>query len=140
MRGARHFKELDIWQLADQIRTIALTLTSRPAFASDLKLQSQTEDAANSVCRNIAEGFGCDHPEFARFLVIARRSLNELQDSMRAAELKKHITATDWAPIRVLMRRLFPALGSFLAYLRRTPDYGKPPPEARRRRRPPEKP
>jgi four helix bundle protein len=126
VRGARHFTELDIWQLADQIRAELFGLTSRPAFARDLKARSQADDAANSVCRNIAEGFGCEHTEFARFLVIARRSLNELQDTLRGAELKGYVTAQDCAPIRMLLRRLFPALSSMLAYLRRTPDYGKP--------------
>jgi hypothetical protein len=29
----------------------------------------------NSVCRNVAEGFGCEsHVEFARFLKISRRA------------------------------------------------------------------
>ena len=122
MRGARHFTELDIWQIADQIRIETFKLTARPAFARDLKAKSQADDAINSACRNIAEGFGCGHIEFARFLVISRRSLNELQDAMRGAELKGYVTAADWAPIRTLLRRLFPAMSSLIAYLRRTPD------------------
>ena len=53
-------------------------------------LKSQIEGAVNSVCRNIAEGFGCGtHAEFARFLGISRRSLNELQDALRGALLKR---------------------------------------------------
>ena len=55
MRGARHFEELIVWQLSDQLRAETFKLTSRPAFARDLKLHSQTEDAVNSVCRNISE-------------------------------------------------------------------------------------
>jgi four helix bundle protein len=125
MRGARHFTELDIWQIADQIRIETFKLTARPAFARDLKPQSQADDAVNSVCRNIAEGFGCGHTEFARFLVISRRSLNELQDTMRGAELKGYVTPADWAPIRTLLRRLFPAMSSLIADLRRTPDPGE---------------
>ena len=125
MRGARHFTELDIWQIADQIRVETFKLTERPAFARDLKAKSQADDAVNSVCRNIAEGFGCGHTEFARFLVISRRSLNELQDTMRGAELQGYVTTADWAPIRALLRRLFPAMSSLIAYLRRTPDPGR---------------
>ena len=86
MAGARHFTELIVWQLADELRRATLALTDRPAFRRDLKLHSQTEDAVNSACRNMAEGFGCEtHREFARFLRIARRSLNELQDAYEAA-------------------------------------------------------
>ena len=126
MPGARHFSELLIWKLADELRIEIFKLTSRPAFVRDLKAHSQAEDAANSVCRNIAEGFGCEtHREFARFLSISRRSLNELQDSLRAAELKRYVTTADCVPARILFRRLYPALNRFLAYLRRTPEHGR---------------
>ena len=67
----------------------------------------QVEDAANSVCRNIAEGFGCEtHIEFARFLEIARRSLNEVQDSLHGAQLKEYVTVAEIAPIRSLSGRI----------------------------------
>jgi len=67
MRGARRYQDLIVWQLADQVRVLVFKLTERERFARDFKLHSQTEDALNSVCRNIAEGFGCKHKEFARF-------------------------------------------------------------------------
>ena len=67
MRGARHVTELDIWQIADQLRIETFKLTARPAFARDLKTKSQADDAVNSVCRNIAEGFGCGHIELRGF-------------------------------------------------------------------------
>jgi four helix bundle protein len=126
MTGAKHFKELISWQLADQLRVEIFKFTSRPAFVRDLKLHSQTEDAVNSVCRNISEGFGGSHAEFARFLRISRRSMNELQDAFRAAELKNYVTPADLAPSRRLMRRLYKALGRFIAYLDTTPDPPKP--------------
>jgi four helix bundle protein len=59
VRGAKRYRDLIGWQLADQIRVLVFKLTERACFARDLKLHSQTEDAVNSVCRNIAEGFGC---------------------------------------------------------------------------------
>lgn len=121
MAGARHYKELIAWQLADQIRVETFKLTRRGEFARDFRHQSQAEDAVDSVCRNIAEGFGCEsHAEFARFLEIARRSLNELTDSLRSAELKGYVSPTDLLPIHDLARREFPALGNLMAYLRRT--------------------
>ena len=123
MRGARHFSELVVWQLADEIRVEMLKLTARAGFAQDLRLRSQAEDAINSACRNIAEGFGCDtHGEFARFLSFSRRSLNEVQDALRGALLKRYVAPADCAPIRMLLRRLYPAIGRFIAYLKRTPD------------------
>jgi four helix bundle protein len=125
--GARHFSELVIWQLADQVRVEIFRLTAKPDFNRDLRARSQAEDAANSVCRNIAEGFGCDHLEFARFLVISRRSLNELQDILRGVQLKGYIVPNDIVPIGALMRRLYPALSGMLAHLRRTANSRKRP-------------
>ena len=122
MAGARRHEELIAWQLADQIRIHVFDLTARDGFARDLKLRSQTEDAANSVCRNIAEGFSCKHVEFARFLKISRRSLNELRDAFRGAQLKKYVTASDCEPIATLSRRLYRAFSRLIAYLESTPD------------------
>jgi len=122
MAGAKRHEDLVAWQLADQIRVHVFDLTKRDGFAKDLKLRSQTEDAANSVCRNIAEGFSCKHVEFARFLRISRRSLNELRDAFRGAQLKQFVTASDCAPIATLSRRLYPAFGRLIAYLESTPD------------------
>jgi four helix bundle protein len=122
MAGATRHEELIAWQLADQIRIHVLDLTKHDGFAKDLKLRSQTEDAANSVCRNIAEGFSCKHIEFARFLKISRRSLNELRDAFRGAQLKQYVTTSDYAPIETLSRRLYRAFSRLIAYLETTPD------------------
>ena len=92
-------------------------LTARPSFAADFKMKSQGEDAANSVCRNIAEGFGCEtHAEFARFLEISRRSLNEVHDVLHGAQLKEYVTASELAPIRSLSNRIYPAFSRLLVY------------------------
>ena len=124
MRGARHYSELTVWKLADELRVETLKLTSRPAFARNLKAQTQAEDAVNSICRNIAEGFGCEtHGQFAWYLRVSRRSLNELQDALRGAEQKGYVTSDDRTSTRSLTRRLYPALNRFIAYLDSTPDY-----------------
>ena len=115
---ARHFSELIIWQLGDELRQHVFALTKKRPFAADLKLRSQLDDAADSVCRNIAEGFACkSDKEFARFVRIGRRSLNEVQDGFHSALLKRYVTAGDLAPARLLMRRLYPAIASFLRKL-----------------------
>jgi len=86
MEPVNHYSKLFVWKVGDQIRQDVAKLTSRPAFARDLKAQGQADDAANSICRNIAEGFACDtHKDFARYLGYSRRSLNELRDAMRGA-------------------------------------------------------
>jgi four helix bundle protein len=123
MAGARHFSQLVAWQLADALRVEILKLTQGTACASDWKFRQQLEDAIDSVCRNIAEGFGADtHGQFAWFLRIARRSLNEVRDALRSALLKRHTTPADLSPAFDLIRRLYPALNNFIAYLEATPD------------------
>jgi len=122
MGGAKRYEDLIVWQLADRIRVLAFKLTERDCFVRDLKLHSQTEDAVNSVCRNIAEGFGCKHKEFARFLEISRRSLNEVRDSFRTAQLKRYVTAPEYEPIWRLAHRLYRAYAGLIYYLRTTAD------------------
>jgi len=120
MAGARHYSQLVSWQLADALRIVTFKCTRRPPFATDFKHRSQTEDAIDSVCRNIAEGFGCaSHAEFARYLEISRRSLNELCDCLRSAQLKGYLAANERPDVDALTRRLYPALSNFIAYLKR---------------------
>jgi four helix bundle protein len=122
MSPVRHFSQLIVWRLAEEIRIKVFELTAKPSFAADFKAKSQGEDAANSVCRNIAEGFGCEtHAEFARFVEISRRSLNEVHDVLHGAELKEYVTASELAPIRSLSNRIYPAFSRLLAYLRSAP-------------------
>jgi len=121
MAGARHFTQLVCWQLADALRRETFDLTRRQSFARDLRHKSQAEDAIDSVCRNIAEGFGCaSHAEFARYLEISRRSLNELQDSIHSAQLKGYVSSQESDEMHKLTKRLYPALSRLIAYLRRT--------------------
>lgn len=92
MPGATHFSKLICWQLADELRRETLKLTTRLPFERDFKFRSQTEDAIDSVCRNIAEGCGYEsHGEFARYLEISRSSLNELRDCLRSAHVKGYV-------------------------------------------------
>jgi four helix bundle protein len=129
MGGARHFQELIVWQLADALRRQLVRLTRRPAYNGRRRLREQTEDAADSVCRNISEGFGADtHAQFAWFLRISRRSLNELQDAILSAQQKGMLSAADVMPLRALMKRLFPALNRFIAHLERNPARRNRPP------------
>jgi four helix bundle protein len=123
MAGARHFSQLIAWQLADALRVEILKLTQGTPCATDWKFRQQLEDAIDSVCRNIAEGFGADtHGQFAWFLRISRRSLNEVRDALRSLLLKRHATAADLSPAFDLIRRLYPSLNNLIAYLELTPD------------------
>jgi hypothetical protein len=49
MRPARHYSDLIVWQLGEEIRIEVFGLTARRRFDADLKVKSQARDAANSV-------------------------------------------------------------------------------------------
>jgi len=117
--GARHFRELIVWQLSNQLRVEVFQITKRACVQRDLKLRSQLDDAIDSVCRNIAEGFSGTDGQFARHLRISRSSLNEVQDEILSACLKGYVTDADLVPARRLMRRIFPALSSLIRHLDR---------------------
>src|SRR5687768_6705883 len=131
MVGAKHFSELISWQLADQLRVEVFKFTGRPGFVRDLKLHSQTEGRGQFDLQKHQRRIRVRSREFARFLRISQRSMNELQDAFRAAELKRYVTADDLSASRQLMRRLYKALSRFIAYLDTTPD----PPEPKRPRK-----
>jgi four helix bundle protein len=58
-----------------------IQLTERDGIRSDGDFCGQARRAANSACRNLAEGFWrYSHREFAHFVNIARGSLGELLD------------------------------------------------------------
>ena len=122
MSGARRYQDLIVWRLGDELRVLVFTFTERAAWQRNQRLHSQTEDAVNSVCRNIAEGFGCKHKEFARYLQISRRSLNELGDAFRTAHLKGYVTAHEAESVWRLSHRMYPAYAGLIHHLLTTPD------------------
>jgi four helix bundle protein len=123
MRAARRYEELVVWQLADELRKQVTGLTSRPQYAVRARrLREQTDDALDSVCRNVAEGFGADtHGQFAWFLRVSRRSLKEAQDALHSARQKGILTDRDLQPIHTLVRRTIPALNNLIRYLEKNP-------------------
>jgi four helix bundle protein len=118
MAGARDHTELVCWQLANELCLVTFALTERPPWSRDFRLRSQTDDAASSVRRNIAEGFGRrSHREFARFLEISLSSLNEYRDCLLEAEQKHYATSEQLATARSLIKRTSVASARLRRYL-----------------------
>jgi four helix bundle protein len=132
--------DLVAWRVADNLRVVVVTVTTLPSFASDAKFRRQVEDAADTVCREIAEGVACQSDlDFARSLELARRSLDDLLDAMNSAASKRFVTIDDTRPIHTLARRLYPALADLMTSLRAPlaparAASGEPPHQSRRRR------
>lgn len=126
--GRRASGRLLVWQLADQLRTEVFKVTARDAFDADHKLRTQTDDAVDAICRNIAEALGTDRDrDFARFVRLARSSVNDVQDALRRAQMKKMAADADVRHVRELLSRLYPALSSLLTESSRTSNQGRRP-------------
>jgi four helix bundle protein len=130
--GARDHVELDAWKLADQVRDIVDRLLGRPAFNGRPKLREQLREAAESPCPNIAEGFSRYFPrDFARFLRIAKGSLNEVIEHSYRAKALNLITEEEFNSVRSLARRARGAITQLVLYL----ETAEPPPPPRHRPR-----
>ncbi len=106
MAGARHFRELTCWQLAYELKLEMYRLADQPHVKRDVRFYDQIRDAAASAPRNIAEGFGRrTHVEFARFLDIARGSLNESQNHLQDAVDRHDLDAAEFKRLNSLSER-----------------------------------
>jgi four helix bundle protein len=120
MAGARHFRELDCWQLATELKLLLYELAERPSVKRDFKFYDQLRDAAASAPRNIAEGFGRrTDDDFAHYLDIARGSLNECQNHLQDAIHRGYLNADDAQGINALAARTTGAVAGLQRWLRR---------------------
>ena len=118
MAGARQYDELEVWQLAAQLRRRVQALTAADWPARDVTLRDQLMAAAASAPSNIAEGFGHFNPrQFARFTRIARGSLVETRNHLDDAAERGLISPADAAELRTLTSRAIGATTAFLRYL-----------------------
>jgi len=128
--GVRHFRDLEAWQLADRVRRAFLELTSREEIKGDVDFCSQANRAANSACKNTAEGFNrFQHPDFARFVNIAKSSLAELLDSTDEALEKHYSEQAEYRSLNELIEQAKACSTGLHQYLASTPT-----PKPRRQR------
>jgi four helix bundle protein len=118
---ANHFSELICWQLGRDLRKEVFRLSASRRLVVDLKFRSQLNDAASSVCANIAEGFGRrSHKDFAHFLDISRSSVNEVENRLMEAVERQYVSQSDIAEALPLVIRVRASTSRLMAYLCRT--------------------
>ena len=120
---ARHYKELECWQLAHELKCEVFAFTAQLPTKADRDFCQDIRASARSAPSNISEGFGRGtHRDFAHFLSIARASLmetdNHLQDALDCA----YITHAEHTRLSTLADRALKATTSLQSYLLRTPD------------------
>jgi four helix bundle protein len=105
-RILKSHRDLDVWRLAMDMVVDVYAMTRLLPESEKFGLVSQMRRAAVSVPANIAEGAARGSPaEFARFLMIARGSL---------AEIETHVELTE----RLLLLRRHPELDRTIVRVR----------------------
>jgi four helix bundle protein len=116
--GASRYDELIVWQLANELLQKVLALTAAGPVSRDFKFRDQLRDAAASVTRNVAEGFGRGgDAEFAAFLRTARGSLTETHTSLRDGQGRGYFTEAQTDDLQRLARRAAKAATGLIRYL-----------------------
>ena len=118
---AKSFRELVVWQLAFELKSQVIALLQNGPASKDFRFRDQLADAARSVPANIAEGFGRFNPaDIARFVDIARGSLDETENRLRDGVDSRYFNAEAVAPLIRLTARCRIALDRWHTYLRST--------------------
>ena len=118
MSGVKRYEDLIAWQLAYELQRAVSALTATGAVSTDFKFRDQVRDSSSSATRNIAEGFARWAPaEFARFLRIARGSLNETHNSVRDGRDRGDFMAEDADRMQLVAGRAAKAITGLIRYL-----------------------
>ena len=95
------FEKLDVWQLSVVFADYILSVLEDFPPNRHIRLVSQMESAAASICQNIAEGKGRQYPkEFIQFLYIAEGSLFEVLTLTELFKRRDLFTADQFVNIR----------------------------------------
>ena len=117
--GARHFTELECWQLANELKRAIYQVSEQPIVKRDTKYYEQIRDAAAGAPRTIAEGFARrTHADFARFLDMARASLTECQNHLLDGIDRGYIKRDECDGMVALAKRACGAVAALQRYLR----------------------
>jgi four helix bundle protein len=119
MRGAKSCEELDIYQLAVEIRRLVIRFTSAEPVSRDFKFVQQIRDAARGAPRNIAEGFSrCAPGDFHRFLSYAKASLAETRNHVVDGFESGYLDQKLRDELLALIRRTIAGIDGLMRYLR----------------------
>lgn len=120
MATIKRSEDLQSGQKARLLANAIYDMTSVPAFARDLNLRGQVQDAAGSVMHNIAEGFDSESDrEFIRFLKLARRSASEIQSELYLALDRRYIDQTQLTSLYELATETKRLINGMIGYLRK---------------------
>ena len=111
----RDFTDLQVWQLARELRKLLYDLARGFPVAEKFVLTSQLRRAAISITANIAEGFGrYSYQENIQFCRLARGSVFEVRDRLTTAMDQQYITPEQYARADALVQRVVQTLNGYI--------------------------
>jgi four helix bundle protein len=111
----RDFTDLEVWQLARDLRRYAFKETAKFPADERFGLSQQLRRAANSVTANIAEGFGrYSYQENIQFCRFARGSIYELRDHLITAADQGYLPPEDRSRLDALAQRVIQVLNGYI--------------------------
>ncbi len=117
--GVRRHHDLQVWQLAEQLRGRVVQILESSPGSRDLRFCSQVFSAARSVSSNIADGYSRFSPaEFGQFLRYAHGSLGELRTYLVEARQRGWLEAEGCSELESLAARTAAAIVGLIRYLR----------------------
>jgi four helix bundle protein len=123
--SVRHFTDLIVWRLCDELRREVVAFTATPPASRDGKFCNQIRGSADDSCSLTAEGFGRFLPaDFRNFLRMAKGSLDETQDRLKSALEKSYLSQDDFERIWLVSERAIKANLSLQRYLRQSGRFG----------------
>ncbi len=121
---ARDFRELECWQLANDLKLRVYALIATSPTKDDVDFCSEIRRSARSAPANISEGFGrITHAEFAHFLSIAIGSLRETENHLIDAHEAQYLPKDDYEALTALASRARKAAQRLHSYLDQTPNW-----------------
>jgi four helix bundle protein len=116
---ARHYRELDCWQLSNELKKRIYAFLATTAVKNDFDFCKQIRGSARGATRTIAEGFGRFRPaDFARYLEFARASLIETQNHLDDALDSGYLGERDHKDLFTLANRAIGATSGLHRYLK----------------------
>ena len=113
------YKELIVWQRADELASKIFDLTDKFPRIYLYDLTSQLRRAVLSIPTNIAEGCASFHSgEFLQFLNVTRRSLSETQYLIDFANRRRLISNEELGKLEVTAEEISKMLNSLIKSIR----------------------
>jgi len=111
----RDFTDLEVWQLAREVRKLVYSLTANFPPEEKFALSSQLRRAAISITGNVAEGFGrYSYQENIQFCRLARGSAFEVRDHLTTAIDQQYIKSEQYSDADTLVQRVIQVLNGYI--------------------------